>query len=84
MQHLYASHYTELTPLKKGELPDHKDIIARSQLLREAGLHAREEIWVKDVGYTLTYEGTKKLTPAEEEILCVRSYEKPNHNIPSK
>jgi len=72
---LYASHYTKSTPLKKGELPDHKDIIARSQLLRETGLKLAEEVWVKDVGYTMTYEADKKLSDAEEEILCLRKYE---------
>jgi hypothetical protein len=70
----YISHYSENTSLKFGVVARAEDILARSQLIREAGLHCVEEVWVQNYGFSPLYECDKVLTESEKEILCLTEH----------
>lgn len=67
----YIPYYDENTGLKRGVMPNHKDICARQQLMKEIGFIVDAEIWIKDYGYVPVYVFARELSHAECQVLCL-------------
>ena len=83
---LYISHYSDKTFLKLNELPNHDDIVARSNAIRQYGLICVGEAWKPGYGKSAVYETVLKNIKLDQDtlnLLCLQEFHDPKNLNPA-
>lgn len=69
----YLPHYDRHTGIPKGSYPTAEDVLARANMIREAGLVCVGETWDPGNGNVPIYEG-KPLSYEETQVMCLKPF----------